>query len=335
MHRRRPLIKKTVILSIVFIAGITFTIAVGNNWRIPPAFQTNFPPKKFTVTQVAERLKHSEMQIANIRPGLEKSITWAGNPHTRTEYAIVYVHGFSASKEELQPVPDKVAASLDANIFFTRLTGHARTVNAMRDASTTAWMHDLAEAFEVGATIGEKVIMISCSTGGTLVALGVATGMFSEKLFSAVFFSPNFGVQDKMAPLLTWPLARYWAPLIGGEMQTNAPRNALHARYWTTTYPTVSLIPMMELIELIDTSDMARSTVPVLFYFSPDDNVVDPQKTEDFIQRWRGPKQIVRIDGKDIEDNMNHIITGNAVSPSRVMHAVDTVITWHRRTTDQ
>ena len=78
---------------------------------------------------------------------------------------------------------------------------------------------------------------------------------------------------------------------------------------------------------------MALSTLPALCYFSPDDNVVDPQKTENFIRRWRGPKQIVRIDGKDSEDHLNHLITGNAVSPSQVMRAADTVIAWHRRTT--
>jgi hypothetical protein len=179
--------------------------------------------------------------------------------------------------------------------------------------------------------IGDKVIILSCSTGGTLVAAGIANGVFSEKLFSTVFFTPNFGVQDQMAPLLTWPQARYWAPLIGGEMQTSTPRNDLHARYWTTSYPTVSLIPMMQLIDQVDSDDMGKSTIPALFYFSPDDKVVDPQKTENFIARWRGPKSIMRINGGDSEDELNHLITGQVVSPSQVKRAADTVISWHQR----
>ena len=37
----------------------------------------------------------------------------------------------------------------------------------MRDASVAAWMQDLAEAYQIGSVIGNKVILISCSTGGT------------------------------------------------------------------------------------------------------------------------------------------------------------------------
>ena len=114
-------------------------------------------------------------------------------------------------------------------------------------------------------------------------------------------------------------------------MQINAPRNQLHARYWTTSYPTISLIPMMQLIDMVDDAELSKSTVPALFYFSPDDKVVDPQKTENFIARWRGPKEIMRINGNDSEDELNHLITGQVVSPSQVKRAADTVINWHDR----
>ena len=317
------------LLGFVSVLIISF-LPTGENWQ---AKATTDPPSArppFTLHQVEGQIKIAESQIADIRPGLEKSITWAGTSHHRTRYAIVYIHGFSASKEELRPVPDLIAASLDANIFYTRLTGHGRSADAMREASVSAWMQDLAEAFEIGTVIGDKVIILSCSTGGTLVANGMAKGVFSDKLFSTVFFSPNFGVQDRMAPLLTWPLAHYWAPFIGGEMQTSTPRNDLHARYWTTSYPTVSLIPMMQLIKQVDSENLRNIAVPALFYFSPDDKVVDPQKTEKFIARWSGSKTIIRINGGDSEDELNHLITGKVVSPSQVKRAASSVISWHR-----
>ena len=310
---------------------IAMLAALGGTWQVQTATdQTNNNPP-VALDQIESLIKIAENQIPDIRPGLEKSILWAGAPHRRTTHAIVYIHGFSASKEELRPVPDMIASSLGANIFFTRLTGHGRTTDAMREASVEAWIQDLAEAFQIGTIIGEKVIIISCSTGSTLVATGIANGVLSEKLFSTVFFSPNFGVQDQRATLLTWPLARYWAPLISGEMQTSSPRNDLHARYWTTSYPTISLIPMMQLIDQVNSDDMSKSTMPALFYFSPDDRVVDPQKTENFIARWRGPKSIKRINNGDSEDELNHLITGQVVSPSQVISAAETVIRWHQQ----
>ena len=157
-----------------------------------------------------------------------------------------------------------------------------------------------------------------------------ANGVFSEKLFSTVFFAPVFytrsnGTAFDMAP------STLLGAFVGGEMRTSTPRTGLHARYWTTSYPTVSLIPMMQLINMVDDAELGTGTVPALFYFSPDDKVVDPQKTENFIVRWRGPKEIVRVNGNDSEDEMNHLITGQVVSPSQIKRAADTVINWHDR----
>ena len=87
---------------------------------------------------------------------------------------------------------------------------------------------------------------------------------------------------------------------------------------------------MMQLIDQVNSNDMSKSTMPALFYFSPDDKVVDPQKTENFIARWQGPKSIKRINGGDSEDELNHLITGRVVSPSQVKSAADTVIRWHQ-----
>ena len=317
--------------ALIIALTISLVAASGGNWSAKAASDAPLAGRSFALGQIEHRITMAESQITDIRPGLEKSIIWAAAPHQRTRYAIVYIHGFSASKEELRPVPDRIASALDANIFYTRLTGHGRTAEAMRDASVAAWMQDLAEAYQIGSVIGNKVILISCSTGGTLVAAGMASGMFSEQLFSTVFFAPNFGVHDWMATLLTWPLASYWAPLVGGEMQTNIPRNHLHAQYWTTSYPTISLIPVMQLIDIVDNTDLSPSSVPALFYFSPDDRVVDPQKTENFITRWRGPKLIMRINGNDTEDEFNHLITGQVVSPSQIKRASDTVLDWHYR----
>ena len=255
--------------ALIIALTISLVAASGGNWSAKAASDAPLAGPSFALGQIEDRITMAESQITDIRPGLEKSIIWAGAPHQRTRYAIVYIHGFSASKEELRPVPDRIAAALGANIFYTRLTGHGRTAEAMREASVAAWMQDLDEAFQIGTMIGDKVILISCSTGGTLVAAGIVRGIFSEQLFSAVFFAPNFGVQDRMAPLLTWPLARYWAPLIGGEMQTNSPRNQLHARYWTTSYPTISLIPMMQLIDMVDDAELRHKYRAHAVLFQP------------------------------------------------------------------
>ena len=137
-----PLIRSFLSISGFMLALINVLVAVSGNWSTAAANDSRTAPPLFVLEQIEDRITLAESQLTDIRPGLEKSIIWAGAPHHRTEYAIVYIHGFSASKEELRPVPDRIASALDANIFYTRLTGHGRTAKAMHDVSVAAWMQD-------------------------------------------------------------------------------------------------------------------------------------------------------------------------------------------------
>ena len=57
----------------------------------------------------------------------------------------------------MRPLPDKVAAALGANLFYTRLTGHGQDGAAMAEGSVNAWINDYAEAMAIGRAIGGKV----------------------------------------------------------------------------------------------------------------------------------------------------------------------------------
>ena len=71
-------------------------------------------------------LSEREAKVPALREGAAKRIVWAETPGDQTDWAVIYLHGFSASAEEIRPVPDRVAAALGANLYFTRMTGHGR-----------------------------------------------------------------------------------------------------------------------------------------------------------------------------------------------------------------
>ena len=81
------------------LALIIVFVAVSSNWSTAAANDSRTATPLFGLEQIEDRITVAESQITDIRPGLEKSIIWAGAPHHRTEYAIVYIHGFSASKK--------------------------------------------------------------------------------------------------------------------------------------------------------------------------------------------------------------------------------------------
>ena len=48
-------------------------------------------------------LAQSEALVPNLRLGTHKRIHWHGLPGAQTDVAVVYIHGFSASSEEIRP----------------------------------------------------------------------------------------------------------------------------------------------------------------------------------------------------------------------------------------
>ena len=80
-------------------------------------------------------LGDQEGVYSNIMPGTEKRIIWHGEKGIQTSIAIVVMHGFSASSEEIRPVPDLVANELGANIYFMRFKGHGRDGEALAKAN--------------------------------------------------------------------------------------------------------------------------------------------------------------------------------------------------------
>ena len=175
-------------------------------------------------------LAESEAQFTDIKPNTEKTIIWADPAKAKTDVAVVYVHGFSSSRQETAPVSDLVAAELGANLFYTRLVGHGRSDDAMAEASVNDWLNDTAEAIAIGEALGEQLVIISASTGATVVTHLAATGQIAEDAI-LVFSSPNYGPTDYASELLLWPWAENIARMVTGPYRSFEPYNEEHGMY--------------------------------------------------------------------------------------------------------
>ncbi|MDT8329357.1 MAG: alpha/beta fold hydrolase, partial [Roseovarius sp.] len=203
----------------------------------------------------------------------------AGERETRTALSIVYFHGFSASSQEIRPVPDLLAQAFGANLVYTRFRGHGRDSDAMGEASASDWLADAAEALAVARATGERVVILATSTGATVAAVALQDPALRERVAGVIFVSPNFGINNRLAPLLTWPGARHWLPLVAGERRSFEPRNPEQAAEWTTEYPSIAVFPMAALVAHARSLDYSKMTLPALFYYSDDDRVVRPDLT--------------------------------------------------------
>ncbi|WP_231491229.1 carboxylesterase [Pedobacter sp. Leaf170] len=132
-----------------------------------------------------------------IKPGNQAEIIWADSSHNQTEYAIVYLHGFSASKIEGNPVHLNLAKKLKANLYLSRLADHGiDTIAPLQHFTAEGLWNTSKEALAIGNKLGKKVILIGTSTGGTAALKLAAT---YPEINSLILLSPNVAINDRNA----------------------------------------------------------------------------------------------------------------------------------------
>jgi len=257
-----------------------------------------------------------EAAFTDITPGAEKHIRWADpDQPARTPVSIVYLHGYSATRQEVDPLCQQIAERLGANLFLTRLAGHGRGGDPMAEATVPAWMDDAREAMAIGRRLGERVVVVGTSTGGTLLAWLLAEGGGGDAA-AAIYMSPNFGPRAKGSSLLLWPGRRLLMRLIIGTHREWEPANEEQARYWTWRYPAVALFPMAELVKTVERLDLSQLSTPTMMIFSPDDEVIRPDLAQArFDSLTAEPRRRLLV--TDAEDASNHVLAGRICSPNK------------------
>lgn len=273
-------------------------------------------------------LDRREFQFSDLKPDAAKRIVWAGAVGQKTPLAVIYLHGFSATAEEIRPVPDEVARALGANLFFTRLAGHGRDGAALAQVSAGDWIEDLAEAMAIGRRLGDRVLVISTSTGATLAAIGATDAALSQDMAGIVMVSPNFGVASLAGKILDMPFAQVWGPWVAGQTRSFTPQNDGHARHWTTSYPTVALFPMAALVRHARALDYSSVDIPALVIYAEADQVVSAAQTKAVMAGWGGPLQMEeRVVGPQ-DDPYSHVIAGHVLSPGQTDGVVQMILAW-------
>ncbi|WP_394689240.1 alpha/beta hydrolase [Hoeflea sp.] len=272
-------------------------------------------------------VQEAEARHTDLRPGNERQIVWAyPASRARTPMAIVYIHGFSAGPGEVRPMPDMVAETLGANLYFARLRGHGRSGDAMLEGSVQAWIDDFAEAVAIGRRLGERVVIMATSTGATLATIASDRPELMRDVAGLIQISPNYGVKAAGAGLLTIPWAENLVPLLAGARRSFEPSSALHAQHWTYEYPSLALLPMASLVDLANDLAPSGVMIPSLFIYSPMDSVIDPDLVRAMADNWGGPAEIIEV--TDSDDPNNHVIAGDALSPGTTERLATAAASW-------
>jgi len=279
----------------------------------------------FNLDELVAQINASEAKHSDIVSGTQKTISWYAEPATRTTVSIVYLHGFSATHKELSPMIEQLAERLQANVFYSRLTGHGRSDDAMAEATPQKWKNDAKEAYQIGAAIGERVLLIGTSTGGTL-STWLSAQPFADKLLANILISPNFAVKSGGAWLLKNSVGLWLAKQLSGDYRGFEPLNDFHAMYWTERYPLEALVPMLKLLDDVDELNKSMITTPQMLIYSPNDKVIDVEKALDTAKEFTSADVKV-VPFTTSTDPAQHVLVGRgSTSGSDVQEQVDNML---------
>jgi len=237
--------RKFILISFPFvlIAAIYFLgpepSAAKWNLTLPVVPQTPVELENYVAGQEA---KHK------LKPDNEARIIWADSARQKTEYSVVYLHGFSASQEEGDPVHENFAKEFGCNLYLARLADHGiDTTEQLLNFTVDRWWESSKEAFAIGKAIGEKVIIMSTSTGGTSAL--VLAAEYPEDVFALISMSPNIAINDKNAWLSNNPWGLQIARLVVGGDYLESKMSPERAKYWNARYRLEAIPQLQEMLE--------------------------------------------------------------------------------------
>jgi pimeloyl-ACP methyl ester carboxylesterase len=210
-------------------------------------------------------------QLHQLKPDNQARIVWhRDSVRQATEYALVYLHGFSASQYEGAPVHREIAQYLGANLYLSRLEGHGiDTSDPLANLTAEAYWNSATEALAIGKQLGKKVILMGTSTGATQ-ALQLAS-VFPDQVAGLILYSPNIAINDPNAWLLNnpWglPIAKW---VTGGPYRQAGDDRPVYQQYWYGKYRlegTVALEEMLESTMTAETFKRVNQPVLMLYYF--------------------------------------------------------------------
>lgn len=183
---------------------------------LPPGPTPHAPPAAESFMSYVDRRK-AQAQAEGVRPGNEERLVWASPqvPEQRAPIAILYVHGFGASRAEGEAVVEPLAQALHATVYYTRLPGHGGDLERHAAARPEQYFAVLEEDFHRLRPLANKLILIGSSTGGLLTTWLAAR--HPEEVDALVLASPLFELSAQGTFLLSRRLGLPLVQAILGE----------------------------------------------------------------------------------------------------------------------
>jgi pimeloyl-ACP methyl ester carboxylesterase len=274
--------------SYYFGASILILVLVYLMGPTPDFEPVNKEPISWDISleEVESYVDNREQKVEKLKPDNEARIVWADSVK-KTPYSVVYLHGWSGSPGEGDPIHYQFAKYFGCNLYIHRFPEHGiRDSNIFANLTPTDLVESAKEAIAIGKTIGEKVILMSCSTGSTL-AFYLASN--NPDIHSLIAFSPNIDLADPTSDLLTKPWGLQIAKaVLGGDYRVwYGPGDV--PDFWSTKYRIEGLLCLKDLVQQTmqeETFQGITQPIYVGYYYKDEEHQDDAVSIEKIHWFW-------------------------------------------------
>ncbi len=265
-----------------------------------PVYNSVLPAVPSITDSLERYIANGEAQH-KIKTNNEARIVWANDSlKQKTEYAIVYLHGFSASQEEGNPVHRNIARQFGCNLYLSRLSQHGiDTTDALVNLTADNLWESAKQAYAIGKQLGNKVILMGTSTGGTLAIQLAAT---YPEITGLVLYSPNIAINDPNAWLLNNPWGLQVARLVkGSKLNTGTNVTPEYKQYWNYQYrleAATQLEQELETTMINPVFEKVKQPVLTLYYYKDEkhqDPVVKVSAMKEMMQQLGTPVALKKM----------------------------------------
>lgn len=256
--------KLSIAFLLIFLIQACRSIAVYEPGQAP-TFQTfeEYYTSKLEKSKQLKARPGNEEKLIRIAPG-------------KTPFAILYIHGFGASRAEGEEIVDKISAKLQANTYYLRLPGHGTNPEDHRDTEYTALLEESRIALMMTKQLGEKVVVIGTSMGG-LIGTHLAAN-YPNDVNALVLVSPFFDFDIKISRLANLYGGMTFLELVLGKIResgykTSSPErkeemDPAHDNFWYATQYFAALGSLNDLRRAASTEENFRKiTSPTLLLY--------------------------------------------------------------------
>lgn len=305
---------RRILLYLVLIAGSLF---YGRAYCRQADLQYTYQPqvRATTFAQFYERQRNFSRSVG-VPEHLTEKLVIHNEQNDGT--AILYIHGFGASRGEGEAIGDRLAETLNANIYYLRLPGHGLNAEAQAAATFQQYIQAGEEALLLMPKLGKKIIVMGTSTGGLIATyLGAKHG---DKIHALILASPLWDFGNKTTRILNFPGGFKLASAVMGKERDarwkEDPDKRQHPdyyKYWLVKQKFAALIGLNNLRRYIMSRETIRAINPPvlgLIYYKDakhQDDTIDIGKIRDLFP------ELGKAKGGGAKNKLVEIADGNHV----------------------